>query len=126
MTPTLNILPNCVLELRPLRRPEPAAGQERAWLLCSRDDLARTMWEIVLDTPTMHTMLECFAEGQTSVEAGIARLQVYPDAELERSVMRWATQQLARYLGRLGEAMPFGRQGMEPATGASRLGYRLV
>lgn len=125
MTPTLNILPHCALELRPLQG-DAMSSQERSWLLCSRDDRARAMWEVVLNTPTLHALLECFAEGQTTASAGSLQLQIYPDADLERTITRWATQQLARYAGRLADSMLISRQSMERASGVNSLGYRLL
>jgi hypothetical protein len=99
MTPTLNLLPHCTLELRPLRGDGPL--QDRLWLLCSRDDRARPMWEVTLSTPMLHALLECLAEGQDTANAGTLQIRIYPDPELERSVMNWAGQQLARYAGGL-------------------------
>jgi len=125
MTPTLNILPHCALELRPLQN-DALTAQERSWVLCSRDDRARTMWEVVLNTPTLHALLECFAEGQTTASAGSLQLQIYPDAELARSTMRWATQRLARYAGRLADSMLVGQQSLEGSHSIGNLGYRLL
>lgn len=99
MTPTLNMLPHCTLELRPL--PGDGAVQDRAWLLCSRDDRARPMWEVVLSTPMLHALLECLAEGHDTANAGSLQLRIYPDPQLEHWVMNWASQQLARYAGGL-------------------------
>lgn len=125
MTPTLNILPHCSLELRPLQG-DALTSQERSWLLCSRDDRARTMWEVVLNTPTLHALLECFAEGQTIASGGSLQLQIYPDAELERTIAHWATRQLARYAGRLADSMLLSRQSLERSHAVSSIGYRLL
>lgn len=96
MAPTLNILPHCTLELRLVRDTELLPG-ERNWLLCSRDDRARPMWEVVLSASMLHALLECLAEGKASVSTGNLRVQIYPDAELEETILNWASQQLARY-----------------------------
>jgi hypothetical protein len=109
MTPTLNMLPQCTLELRPLRD-DGGSSQDRCWLLRSRDDRARPLWEVVLSTPMLHALLECLAEGHDAANAGALQLRIYPDPELERFVMNWATQQLARYAGGLAEPLlPRGR-----------------
>lgn len=100
MTPTLNMLPHCTLELRPVRGDD-APPQDRCWLLCSRDDRARPLWEVVLSTPMLYALLECLAEGHDAANAGTLQLRIYPDPVLERYVMNWANQQLARYAGGL-------------------------
>lgn len=97
MAPTLNILPHCTLELRLIRDYEHLHGECSNWLLCSRDDRARPMWEVVLSAPMLHALLECLAEGNASASIGSLQLQIYPDAELEESILNWANQQLARY-----------------------------
>lgn len=96
MAPTLKILPRCFLELRLLHDGELLPG-ERNWLLCSRDDRARPMWEVVLSAPMLHALLECLAEGKLSASTGHLRVEIYPDAELEESIQNWASQQLVRY-----------------------------
>ena len=121
MNPTLNILPHCFLELRPLPG-DALTPEERSWVLCSRDDRARTMWEVVLSAPMLHALLECFAEGQATASAGDLRLQIYPNAELERTTMHWATRQLARYAGGLaGSMLPLSRNGKQAQTVKTRL-----
>lgn len=107
MTPTLNVLPHCSLALRPLR--SDGAAHERAWMLCSRDDRARAMWEVVLTTPALIALLECLSEGQATADAGGMRIAVYPDPVLERAVAHWATQQLARYAGLSTPLIPQAR-----------------
>lgn len=119
MTPTLNMLPQCTLDLRPLRG-DSLPAQERLWLLCSRDDRARPMWEIVLSTPVLHALLECLAEGHATANAGNLQLRIYPDPELERSVMQWASQQLSRYAGGLARlSFPRGRSLERPERAPS-------
>lgn len=96
MTPILNILPRCTIEVRMLSGNE-LLPDERNWLLCSRDDRARPMWEVELSTTMLHTLLESLAEGKASVSTGSWNVQIYPDAELEEAILNWANQQLARY-----------------------------
>lgn len=118
MNPTLNILPQCSLELRPLPG-DALAPAERSWLLCSRDDRARAMWEVVLNAPVLHALLENLAEGQATVSAGNLQLQIYPDVELERTVMNWATRQLARYASVLAGSMLPRRLGLDRVQSGS-------
>lgn len=118
MNPTLNILPQCSLELRPLPG-DALAPAERSWLLCSRDDRARAMWEVVLNAPVLHALLENLAEGQATVSAGNLQLQIYPDVELERTVINWATRQLARYASVLAGSMLPRRLGLDRVQSGS-------
>ncbi len=120
MTPILNVLPQCMLDLRPLRD-DGLSAQERLWLLCSRDERARPMWEIVLSTPVLHALLECLAEGHATANAGNLQLRIYPDPDLERTVIRWANQQRSRYAGGMAR-LPFPRgRSLERASGMARL-----
>lgn len=95
MAPVLHLLPNSHLELRPVHGQ--SAQRELSWLLRSRDDRARPLWEVVLTTSALHALLERLADGEASARSGSLQLQVYADADLESSVRAWAGQQLSRH-----------------------------
>lgn len=95
MAPALYLLPRSSLELRPLHGTQAQADVK--WLLRSRDERARAMWEVLLDTPTLHSLLGGLANGDAEVRTGQLQLKVYPDPEIETSACNWAVQQLSRF-----------------------------
>jgi hypothetical protein len=104
MAPALYLLPRSSLELRPLHGTQAQADVK--WLLRSRDERARAMWEVLLNTPTLHALLDGLANGDAEVRAGDLQLKVYPDPEAEISVCNWAIQQLSRYEPMLARQAP--------------------
>mgnify|MGYP006976730987 FL=1 len=98
MRSTLHVLPNSLLELRPLRFDQP--GREDAiYLLTSRDERARPNWELALSKAELRTLLEALADGEMSADVGQVRLNVYADPQLERNIAAWAIRELSRLGG---------------------------
>ena len=95
MAPVFHLLPHAHLELRPLHGQ--SAQHELKWLLRSRDEQARPLWEVVLTTPVLRELLEALADGKASVASADLQLKVYADVALEASISSWATQQLDRH-----------------------------